>query len=98
LDDGFVVHAPVDALRPNPFGLHHVHGNVWEWCLDSWSGYLGEAVQDPVIDVPGARTRVYRGGSFDHSASNARCGSRFFSAPGARNYNLGLRPAKGITP
>ena len=30
-DDGFVGHAPAGTFRPNPFGLHEVHGNVQEY-------------------------------------------------------------------
>ena len=95
LDDGYEVHAPVFAHRANGFGLHGVHGNVWEWCRDGFdtSFYRQSPAQDPVCPPGSSATRVNRGGCFANAAALARSANRGSDAPTVADRYLGVRPA-----
>jgi serine/threonine protein kinase/formylglycine-generating enzyme required for sulfatase activity len=82
LEDGYVVHAPVDTLRANGWGLHHVHGNLWEWCRDLYTSH---------------NNRVSRGGGFVYSARHARSSHSSNGTPKLRSYNVGVRPSRLIS-
>ena len=98
LDDGFALHAPVGSYRANAYGLHDVHGNVWEWCQDSNERY------DLVDPRPGdglrgdstVGTRITRGGCYTTAASFTRSSYRFTAYPGFLNNAQGLRPARKV--
>ena len=99
LNDGLGAHAPVGRLRANGFGLHDVHGNVWEWCLDGYGSYENAARPgDGLREVPGASNRVSRGGSFYTLAVRARSAHRNVYSPGYRLNHLGARPAIRVDP
>ena len=54
---------PVGRYPANAFGLHDMHGNVWEWCQD-WTGDLPEGpLKDPKGSQAG-KERILRGGCF----------------------------------
>jgi serine/threonine protein kinase/formylglycine-generating enzyme required for sulfatase activity len=98
LDDGFAVHGPVGSFRPNPFGLHDVHGNVWEWCLDAYvGGYLPDD-EDPVTPAEASQGRVMRGGCFDNTAAAARSANRPSNPEEFPDNGIGLRPARVVEP
>ncbi len=96
--DGFDVHAPVGSFSPNGFGLHDMHGNLWEWCRDWYVGYGSPPrAGDGLRDAPDVSHRVIRGGSFGYPAVVARSAYRHRDAPGFRGYSAGLRPSRVIT-
>ncbi|MBK8979471.1 MAG: SUMF1/EgtB/PvdO family nonheme iron enzyme [Planctomycetes bacterium] len=67
----------VDALRANPWGLFHVHGNVWEWCRDWLDDHaIPKRPADGLSTSPGSADRVVRGGGLVSDARDARSSFR----------------------
>ena len=89
------------SFRANGFGLHDVHGNVWEWVEDCWHGNYEGAPVDGTAWVSGGDCgyRVLRGGSWlNYEPRDLRSAFRWDS-PGLRNdSNLGFRIARTLTP
>ena len=96
-EDGYTVHAPADTLRPNPFGLHHMTGNVWEWCQDRFTGYgIPPRDGDGLRGNDDIEQRVMRGGAFTFIALGSRAAYRNSTAPGSQLYFVGLRAARKV--
>ncbi len=89
-DDGHLVTADVGSYLPNRWGLHDMHGNVWEWTRSAYKAYPYND-NDGRNAVEGADSRVVRGGSWYDLPKRCRSASRL-SYPGwQRVYNVGFR-------
>lgn len=98
-----VNNAPADSFAANPWGLHNVHGNVWEWvqdfyCIDFQSGPAdgsARAADDcPVRD--GANLHVLRGGSSFYEARFMKASVRLRNFQDFRNFSVGFRVARDL--
>ena len=98
-NSGDKTHAVGEKL-PNAWGLHDMHGNVWEWCWDWYGDYpesevtnpMGPGAADP--KGPGAGeipVRVTRGGAHYTSAERCRSAHRFYMYPDVRKGGRGFR-------
>ena len=82
----------VGTKKPNPWGLHDMHGNVIEWCSDWYDGKLSGGI-DPVGPERGT-SRVNRGGGWWLVPGLCRSAFRNCSDPSYRYNYLGFRVAR----
>ena len=79
----------VGQKKPNPWGLHDMHGNVLEWCQDGMRSYTPSAQTDP--RGPQGGSRVLRGGSWNYDPRRVRSAYRSVYAPTYAWGDIGFR-------
>jgi formylglycine-generating enzyme required for sulfatase activity len=85
---------PAGHLAPNPWGLHDMRGNVYEWCHDGYDDY-GAVKIDPLGPDTASR-RVLRGGSFAVNGGSLRSAKRHSADPDSGMYIYGFRLARSV--
>jgi formylglycine-generating enzyme required for sulfatase activity/tRNA A-37 threonylcarbamoyl transferase component Bud32 len=82
----------VGIFPPNNFGLYDLHGNVWEWCADMWSGSYAGAPTDGSIWGKGDSNRSpLRGGSWINYPDNCRSANRDYFNRDNASLKIGFR-------
>ncbi|MDJ0620221.1 MAG: formylglycine-generating enzyme family protein [Calothrix sp. MO_192.B10] len=92
---------PVGQFPPNVFGLYDMHGNVWEWCQDTWhDNYEGAPTDGSAWIKFGNENdyRVLRGGSCFFIPDFCRCAYRNSFSPDNVYSSFGLRVACVVAP
>ena len=98
--DQWAFTAPVGSFAGNAWGLHDMHGNVWEWVQDCWNGnYAGAPVDGSAWLSRNCSLRVLRGGSWGYGPGVLRSAYRSQERPRRpQQPHLGFRVARTLTP
>lgn len=92
--------APVGRFPANGFGLHDVHGNVWEWVQDCWhENYVGAPIDGRAWEggeAGGCERRMMRGGSSVTQPETLRAANRLRENPSHRKNDVGFRVAREL--
>lgn len=82
------------SLEANAWGLHDVHGTIWEWCRDAYeTDYYTRAPAVDPCNLSPVDMRVRRGGSWDVPAICCRSSARHCDASDYRHGTISFRPA-----
>lgn len=90
--------APVGSFAANGFGLHDMHGNVWEWVEDCWHDtYAGAPIDGSAwLKSCGGNRRIIRGASWANGPRGVRATNRVRYAPVYRADYLGFRVFRSL--
>jgi formylglycine-generating enzyme required for sulfatase activity len=87
----------VGTFRKNAFGLHDMHGNVWEWVGDCYrDSYRGAPTDGSAVAARDCSLRILRGGAWNYYPQLLRSAYRYATAPEVRLDMVGLRVARSL--